>query len=1068
MLAIQLSSLGLAYDFKIDGIYYIVNDDRNSVSVCCNEQSQDLYSGNIVIPEFVFFEGARYKMPQFSYTEYEGWTYDHPGREVNSENIISNRIALYVMSNGKVLSLTSPAFSCHQGDTIIMEVNWITPQWQDSNFNLDKVALTAAIIEENGSVSDSITFVPTSVSYSNTFNLTIIASKEITSAKVRFTAWNADSQCYGAIRSVKISDIVIKEDTFVVNAIDNNAFEGCSNLKKVKIPRSMKTIRTKAFYNCSGLESVYSFAEIPPVIESRNCFTSYNTAILYVPYQYLDIYKNTNYWKDFYDIYGVDAEDHVLVEAITLNESSLSLVVNQTLQLTATVYPGFAANKTVTWESSDTAVAIVDHDGLVTARTAGTATIKAITTDGSNLSASCEVTVSIIPVTSVTLSETSLNLDVGDSYQLTTMVLPNNATYRTLSWSSSNPGVATVSSSGVVMPISPGDATIIATTTDGTNLSASCHVTVVKLIKSITLNESSLTLTLPQTTQLAAVITPNDATNQALTWTSSNTSVAMVDANGFVTSKSVGNTIIKAASKDGTNLSASCQVTVKQQYVTSISLNETNLVMNIGDSFQLIPDIQPENASYPTLSWSTGNSSVATVDNNGLVTAIAGGTTYIKASATDGSYVYSNCIIEVVPDYYITLDTLSHVRGTAAQIVELPVTLVNKNPISGIQFDVSLPTGVEFNLVDGLPDVWLDEARGTRSHSISACELSNGKYRVLVTSSTSKNLRGNNGVLVHMNMLLPQIHDAGNYSINVSNIIASEADETRHTLENKSTIARYCYIVGDADANAVVDIADHTATASKIMGKSPSPFYYDAANVDGNNSLDVVDLVGITNIALDIKPITIRQAPRRGDVGNRLFCDRLKLNAGGEQDIVFGLECGFAFAGFQIDLTMPHGLTLVDAKLGDKASKLGLVTEMMSDDKIRILGTSFSDADVEGVCDKLLILKVKAEGDYIADQEIEFSDIIFAERDLTVCQFDGSYIEFNEQSSVYELMDDARIYVENGNIIVDTPIAGTIQLISVDGCMVECYAQVGHNVYSFNLTGFYIIHFNNKTLKVRL
>ena len=321
---------------------------------------------------------------------------------------------------------------------------------------------------------------------------------------------------------------------------------------------------------------------------------------------------------------------------------------------------------------------------------------------------------------------------------------------------------------------------------------------------------------------------------------------------------------------------------------------------------------------------------------------------------------------------------------------------------------------------------------------------------------------------MHMNMLLPQIHDAGNYSINVSNIIASEADETRHTLENKSTIARYCYIVGDADANAVVDIADHTATASKIMGKSPSPFYYDAANVDGNNSLDVVDLVGITNIALDIKPITIRQAPRRGDVGNRLFCDRLKLNAGGEQDIVFGLECGFAFAGFQIDLTMPHGLTLVDAKLGDKASKLGLVTEMMSDDKIRILGTSFSDADVEGVCDKLLILKVKAEGDYIADQEIEFSDIIFAERDLTVCQFDGSYIEFNEQSSVYELMDDARIYVENGNIIVDTPIAGTIQLISVDGCMVECYAQVGHNVYSFNLTGFYIIHFNNKTLKVRL
>ena len=675
---------------------------------------------------------------------------------------------------------------------------------------------------------------------------------------------------------------------------------------------------------------------------------------------------------------------------------------------------------------------------------------------------------SIIPITSVSLNKTTITLDIDDTYQLIGTITPNNATYKTLSWSSSNPSVATVSSNGLVRPVSPGEVTITATTTDGTNLSASCQVTVVKRIKTITLNESSLTLTLPQTTQLVAFLTPYDATNQTLTWTSSNTSVATVDDNGFITSKAAGSTTIRATTTDGSNLSASCQVTVVKQYVTAITLNENNLVMHIGDTFQMTADVQPENASNPTLSWSTGNSSVSRVDNNGLVTAIAGGTTYVRASATDGSGRSASCTIEVLPDYYITLDTLSHIRGEATRVVDLPVSLVNKNPISGIQFDVSLPNGVEFNLVDSVPDVWLDDARGTRSHSISASQLSNGKYRVLVTSATSRDLRGNDGVLVHMNMLLPQQHDTGNRYINITNIIASEADETRHTLDNKSTVVHFYYIVGDADANAVVDIADHAATASKILGKSPSPFYYDAANVDGNYSLDVADLVGITNIALEIRPITVRQAPRRGETENRLFCDKLNLNAGGEREITLGIDCGFAFAGFQMDVELPNGLTLTGATLGDDASALGLATEMMPDGKIRILGTSFSDSEVDGNCPRLLTLKVKAERNYMPGSEIEFADILFAERDMTTHAFDGLCIEYIEPSTVYELTEDARIYVENGNVIVDTPVAGMVQLIAIDGRMIEYQAHTGHNVFAVDANGIYIINFNGKTLKVRL
>ena len=853
-----------------------------------------------------------------------------------------------------------------------------------------------------------------------------------------------------------------------VTTIYNSAFYGCTGLKSIELPSSVRTISSKAFYNCSGLSSVYSFASNPPVMESSDCFTVYNVATLFVPYEVLDTYKNTYYWNNFYRAYGVDPEGNVLVTGISLNESNKSLNVNQTFILNATITPDCATNQTVVWSSSNSNVATVDSTGLVTAYAEGNTIITATTTDGTNLSASCTVSVSSIPVTSISLNKSSLTLDINETYQLIATVYPSNASNNTLTWSTSNSEVATVTNDGLINPVSLGDVTITVMTTDGTNLSASCQVTVLNRVQEITLNVSSLSLTLPETAQLIASITPSDATNPALNWTSSKPSVAGVDNNGFVTSVGVGTAIIKVSTTDGSNLSASCQVTVNRQYVTSITLNESNLVMHIGDTYQLIAEVQPENASNPSLSWSTGNSSIASVDNNGLVTAKSPGTTYIQAKTSDGSSLTARCTIEVVPDYYITLDTLSHIRGSSVQIVDLPVSLVNKNPISGIQFDVSLPNDVEFNIVDGLPDVWLDDARGTRSHSISVSQISNGNYRVLVTSATSKDLRGNDGELVHMNMLLPQHHDTGNRYINISNIIASEADETRHTLDNKSTVVHFYYIVGDADANSYVDIADHAATASRILGKNPSPFYYDAANVDANNSLDVVDLVGITNIALGIKPITVRQAPIWGGVENRLFCERLKLNAGGEQEIAIGMDCSFDFAGFQMDVSLPRGLQLIDSNLGEEASNLGLVTEKMADGRIRILGTSFSDAEVDGICHQLLTFKVRAEREYVPGSEIAFTDILFAERNLTAHSFDGSYVEYIEPSCVYELMEDARIYVENGNIIIDTPMAGTMQLIAVDGHMVEYEAQIGHNVYEVGVSGIYIIHFNGKTLKVRL
>jgi hypothetical protein len=160
------------------------------------------------------------------------------------------------------------------------------------------------------------------------------------------------------------------------------------------------------------------------------------------------------------------------VTGVTLDKSALNLKIGETEQLTATVAPDTATNKAVTWISSDESVAMVDSNGMVTAVSAGTATITVTTEDGgftaqSTVMVTDDSSGGVIPVTGVTLDKVTLNLKVGGTEQLTASVHPDMATNKDVTWTSSNPGVATVDSNGKVKAISAGTATITVRTIDG-------------------------------------------------------------------------------------------------------------------------------------------------------------------------------------------------------------------------------------------------------------------------------------------------------------------------------------------------------------------------------------------------------------------------------------------------------------------------------------------------------------------------------------------------------------------------------------------------------------------------
>ena len=264
------------------------------------------------------------------------------------------------------------------------------------------------------------------------------------------------------------------------------------------------------------------------------------------------------------------AKPVVLVSGITLSETSLTLQPDEMKTLTAIVLPEDADNPAVTWESSNEDVAEVNVRGRVIANGIGTCTITCRATDGSGVYAECSVTVSTVQlVTGITLSQTSLSLSLprNTTKTLTATVTPSNATNKNVTWSSSNTSVATVDQSGKVTAVGIGSCVVTATAEDGSGVTAECAVTVIQLVTGITLNKSSLSLSIPdnKTYTLTATVMPSNATNKSVTWSSSNTSVATVDQSGKVTAVSGGSCTITATAADDSGVKGNSSVSVEKK-----------------------------------------------------------------------------------------------------------------------------------------------------------------------------------------------------------------------------------------------------------------------------------------------------------------------------------------------------------------------------------------------------------------------------------------------------------------------------------------------------------------------
>ncbi len=681
---------------------------------------------------------------------------------------------------------------------------------------------------------------------------------------------------------------------------------------------------------------------------------------------------------------NVNATPVVYGTSIALNRSNADMYVNDQLQLAASIAPA-TASQTVVWKSSTPAIASVDASGKVTAHNIGTATITATTTDGSNLSASCVVNVLAPRATSLTFEQEEMSVFIGDNVKINAIVTPSDAS-TLLNWSSSRPAVATIDATGNLHAVAEGATVIVATTTDGSNLTATCIVTVMPCVATgITLNKSELTLAKTESETLIVNVQPDNTTNKAVTWKSSNNNIATVDATGKVTAVAQGTATITATTADGSNLSASCLVTVLEAWVSQIVLDKTQATVYLEMTDTIHATILPAEASIQGLAWTSSNEAVATVDAEGVVTAVSVGNAIITATATDGSGVTATCRVTVpaADGNYLSAESFTIVRGNE---VIVPIAMTNSSKITAMQCELRLTGGIEVADDEyGDPDIYLSDRAA--DHELT-CTQRQDFIQILAASITSAPFKSNMGTLYYIHLKADKDLEEGTYMMALRNITLSTVDGQRIKPNDvEVTIGIQPYMLGDANGDAHVDVADFLTTANYILYKEPFPFYFRAADVDANGAVDANDLTGITNIGLGKASGVVNmpaaeranRAPRAAvSTDDKLYIADFDLDAGQTKTVDILLDNTMTYSGMQCDLTLPAGLTLTQVEKGTRCRNHTLTTNTLDDGSTRVWISSMSSRTISGTSGALLTVTVKATSDFSGTHQLWLRNIVGA------------------------------------------------------------------------------------------
>lgn len=291
----------------------------------------------------------------------------------------------------------------------------------------------------------------------------------------------------------------------------------------------------------------------------------------------------------------------IAVDYIELDSTIHTVYVTNTGDVKATVYPQNATNQKVIWHSSDTSVVTVDQNGHYKALKPGFAYIYATSEDNANIERFCEINVNIPPV-EASIQEAALNLKKGQSYQLNYSAYSPAGVNVAFQWTSNNPDIASVNQKGVITAHKAG-VTSVSLNSPYYNGSDVVYVTVTNPVSALSMNKASANMTKGSYLQLSASVSPSDASNKSLTWTSSNNAILTVSSSGKVYAKGFGTATITAQAKDGSKVKTTSRIF--SGYGISYVLNGgSNHKSNISAYYnQTVKLYNPTRSGYSFKGW---------------------------------------------------------------------------------------------------------------------------------------------------------------------------------------------------------------------------------------------------------------------------------------------------------------------------------------------------------------------------------------------------------------------------------------------------------------------------------
>ncbi len=433
-------------------------------------------------------------------------------------------------------------------------------------------------------------------------------------------------------RCFKLTSINIPDG---VTSIEISTFAQCRSLTSIKIPDGVTSIGRSAFGNCSSLASV-NIPDGVTSIEWETFCSCTNLTSINIPDSVTSIAQSA--------FYGCESLTSINIPNGVTSIERLTFAVCK--NLTSIIIPESVNRIEDNAFDGDDNLTIYGIVGSYAEEWAKSHGINFLQLE--------------IKISEISLDKTSLDLSVNDSEKLTATIKPDDATNKAVNWTSTNTKVATVDADGLVKALGTGRATITVTAADEGGASATCEVTVTQPVTEITLDKTSLNLSVGNSETLTAIVKPDNASDKEVNWTSTNTKVATVDASGLVKAVGAGSATITATAADGSGVKATCKVTVVK-LVSEITLDKTDLLLHVGESDSINATVAPADASNKEITWNSTNTEVATVDSTGKVTAVGAGTATITATAADESGISASATIKVTK---LVTDVFDDVKST--------------------------------------------------------------------------------------------------------------------------------------------------------------------------------------------------------------------------------------------------------------------------------------------------------------------------------------------------------------------------------------------------------------------